>query len=339
MTRTEPRWLPNADAAGRVYSRLCRLETKTTDQSVADTSVRLRTVLREASALTIRLHDGIVVRPGFVVSREPNDTGSDRKLPARADRPPATRILGRKGIALRLMLTALFEAQTRTDPGEQPGTNDRPLSHATRGQIAWTDLLATSAEDALAGKTAMTQEDKQRRHLNSALGVLHRAGLVALPHGGEPRNNQREFTLMHESSVPESAAPYIVPASPQEGFVIPTTLFTNDWISVLSDAELAVLLMAMAIYQPNAEGFAIAAGTRTRVFGIGPETYESHRLLEAYGLLRVVRQTGRAPNGRIANFRAGEHVALPDSIQFLPIGLERDGYGTVCDALSSMFCR
>ncbi|WP_146231247.1 hypothetical protein [Micromonospora sicca] len=334
-------WMPTSRDTSRLISRLERLELKRVDQSVSDTGLHLRDLLRNASTMTIRLNDGVRVRKEFVCLREPMTNGSDRGVPPPHARPPSTRLMGRKGVALRLMLTALFEAQTRTEPGERPAGNPRPLSHAGRDGVAWTDLLATDADDAGNSRTMITRQDKQRRHLGNGLEALERACLVALPHRGEPRNIHREFMLLEETAAPTPKPPYSVPKNSDDSFVVPTALFTNGWISVLSDAELAFLLMTMLMYHPDEEeGVAVPAKARLQLMGIGPETYEAHRLLETFGLVRVTRQAGRAANGRVASVGTeGGRRALPDLVQLLPEGLKRDGYSTVADKLDSFFCR
>ena len=335
----EPPWVPKSREIERLLPRLERLELARVDKSVSETSRNLRELLRSASATTIKTNRGVRVRSEFVCLREPA-AGSDRGLPPPPARPPSTRLMGRKGVALRLMLTALFEAQTQTEPGEQPAGNPRPLSHASRDGIAWTDLLATDADDAGDSRMMITQQDKQRRHLGNGLEALERASLVALPHRGEPRNIHREFMLLEETAAPAPKRSYSVPKDADGSFVIPTALFTKGWISVLSDAELAFLLMAMLMYRPEQDGFTLHGRVRLQLMGIGPETYEAHRLLEAFGLVRVTRQAGRAANGRVASIGAdGGRRALPDVVQLLPDGLNRDGHSTVADKLDSFYCR
>jgi hypothetical protein len=335
-----PPWAPTSRETERLLARLQRLELSRVDRSAGDTAENLRHLLRSAPTRTIRVNGGVRVRSDFVCLREPPADGSDRGVPPPEARPPSTRIMGRKGVALRLMLTALFEAQTRTDPGARPAGNPRLLSHAGRDDVAWTDLLATTADDAGEGRTMMTQEDKQRRHLGRALERLEQASLVALPHRGEKRNIHREFELLEETAAPVPKPVYRVPEKSDESFIVPTELFTRGWINVLSDAELAFLLMAMAMEQPGQDGFTLPAKARLLLLGIGPETYEAHRLLEGFGLVRVTRQAGRAANGRITTMGPeGGMRAIPDLVQLLPDGLKIDGYGKVGDTLERFFCR
>ncbi|MBC9004099.1 hypothetical protein [Micromonospora aurantiaca (nom. illeg.)] len=336
MSRVDLSWIPAEPDRLRLVDRLERLYKSSMEVSVGDAMRNLRTLARTAPEATIRINDGVRVRNGFVCLTAPAE-GSDRRGLAAADRPPATRIMGRKGVALRLLLTALFEVQTRTNERKQAGPNTRPLSHAGAGQIAWTDLFASGAEDALDGQTAMTRQDKHRRHLATALGALGRHGLVTFPHWDDARNKQRGFELLVEHGQPGSNVPYTVPAYQDANtFVLPTGLFTRGWISVLTDAELAFLLMAAFMHKRDPEGFILPAGVRSRMLGIGPETYEAHRTLQAFGLVRVTHQRGRSPNGRLAQIAGGGQQPLPDMVQFLPEGLDQEAYGTVTEAIDRL---
>ncbi len=79
---------------------------------------------------------------------------SDRRLSIKEDRPPAARLITPRGAALRVFLTALFEAQARVRLGQHPG-NTRPLASRPGGVISWIDLLASDAEPYGKGKHRM----------------------------------------------------------------------------------------------------------------------------------------------------------------------------------------
>lgn len=78
---------------------------------------------------------------------------SDRRLSVKEDRPPAARLITPRGAALRVFLTALFEAQARVRPGQQPG-NTRPLASRPSGvnfqaeRAIWRQLIAQNAQEA-----------------------------------------------------------------------------------------------------------------------------------------------------------------------------------------------
>jgi len=331
-------WAPNDRDRGRLRGRLDRLNADATDTSVAATSANLRALWRHATSDAVRDAGGVRVRGEFVYLSEAAPPGaSDRRPPAPEHRPPSTRLMARRGIALRLMLTALYEAQTRTAPGGRPN-NTRPLANAPAGEIAWTGLVATDAQDALDGKTVMTKQDKQRRHLGNALDLLVRAGLVTLPHTTDARNKHRQFQLRMEGGQRSGTNPlYIVPRAGEETFIVPTRLFTRGWISVLTDAELAFVLMAAYLsHTGGPAGFTVTGKTRLLHMGIGPETYEAHRTLSRFGLITVTHQPGRAANGRVADMGGGRQNPIPDVVHFHPEGLDDDAYATVTKVLARM---
>ena len=96
---------------------------------------------------------------------------SDRRLSVKEDRPPAARLITPRGAALRVFLTALFEAQARTRPGQRPG-NTRPLASRAGGVVSWIDLLASDAEPYGKGKHHMSVSAKKTRQMESAIDRL-----------------------------------------------------------------------------------------------------------------------------------------------------------------------
>ena len=107
---------------------------------------------------------------------EPNGSLADRLLPPRSERPPATRLVSPRGIALRLYLTALYVAQSRP-PGVLPG-NKLPLADAD-APVSWADLIATAAQrHAYSGP-----REKKLRQIHDALRRLSSPGIPACPTG------------------------------------------------------------------------------------------------------------------------------------------------------------
>ncbi|MBF6371068.1 hypothetical protein IU469_36045, partial [Nocardia puris] len=110
---------------------------------------------RELTA--VRVRDGFVRLPFPLV-----DDTSDRSAPAPEHRPTSTRLMTPNGIGLRLMLIALFEAQSRTAPGTRADGTPIPLhARVGSGRIGWTTLLSSSAQPAGDGKYRMSVVDKQ----------------------------------------------------------------------------------------------------------------------------------------------------------------------------------
>jgi hypothetical protein len=330
-------WLPNDRDRSRLRGRLDRLNADATDASVATTTSNLRALLRNATSGTVAQSGGVRVRSEFVYLSEAATGASDRRAPAPEHRPPSTRLMARRGIALRLMLTALYEAQTRTAPGGRPD-NHRSLANPCPGETAWTGLVATDAQDALDGKTVMTKQDKQRRHLGKALDALTRAGLVTLPFASDARNKHRQFQLRMEGGQRSGRNPiYTVPRDSDDTFIVPTRLFTRGWISVLTDAELAFVLMSAYLAGASGpDGFMVTGKTRLLHMGVGPETYEAHRTLSRFELITVTHQPSRAANGRVADMGAGRQSPIPDIVQFHPEALDEDAYARVTKVLATM---
>jgi hypothetical protein len=231
-----------------------------------------------------------------------------------------------RGAALRLMLIALFEAQSRSRAGQRPD-NERPLQ-AAGNAIGWTDLLATDAKPSGAGRSYMSVAAKKGRHLRAALDRLAEEELVALPHGDDKVNRHRNFLLQHEGGR-RTAGPndrYVIPhRTDKQHFDVPVALFTNGWIHVLEDTELAFLLM-LAYYQygqPDAE-YRISSEVRLLHLGIGRDAYEAHALFNQLGIASVTEDPNRYPDGKVENYGKG-NFAIPHALRFLPDGLRQDG--------------
>jgi hypothetical protein len=257
---------------------------------------------------------------------------SDRRLPDKADRPPAARLMTPRGAVLRVYLTALFEAQTRTRPGRRPG-NKRPLESRKAGVIPWIDLLASGAKSSGTGRHHMSVSAKKTRQMGSAIGRLAEEELVELTHAGKPGNRKyEEFVLMHEGGHRPHGpnVPYQVPVvPPQQAFPVPSTLFTNGWIHVLEDTELSFLLMmAAAHHAMGGQAFIITAASRLLRFGMAHDAYEAHVLLSQLGLVTVTPDARRRPDGTVEEFNS-EGSALPHVLGFTPAGFDRDAFTTL----------
>jgi hypothetical protein len=268
------------------------------------------------------------VDTGVPVSMERRGDPSDRKLPAKEDRPPASRIMSPRGAALRIFLAALLERQARTRRG-----NRLPLTAGGNGVVSWTDLLASDAKSSGEGKYHMSASAKKVRQMESALDRLAAEELVELTGKDEPGTGKYEkFKLMHEGGRRATGPniPYQVPDPKQEPvFPVPVTLFTNGWIHVLDDTELAFILMMAACHHSTAgQAFRIPAADRLLRFGIGRDAYEAHMMLSALGLVSVTEDPGRHTDGKVKDYGSGGK-ALPQTLSFVPAGFDRDAFTTL----------
>jgi hypothetical protein len=278
----------------------------------------------------------VLVRHRFVRRAEPAPPGpSDRSLPEKQFRPPATRLLSPHGASLRFYATALFEAQAapRARPGQHPG-NKRPL-RGTQEQVGWEDLLASPAQDSRGRNVFMSEAAKKRRQLNATLLRLHREELVALPNIDASGSSKCEhFELLDEGGVRKQGAnePYLLPGKADKTFAVPTALFTAGWIHVLEDSEIAFFLMVASLGPPGAE-VKIAGEERLLHYGFGRANYDAHDMLERLGLLEVVAYQHRRGDGTVEDFENRRGALELHSFKLLPQGLETSAWAAVMTAI------
>lgn len=295
-------------------------------RSVATANLRK---LAETSGLS-----SIRIRKGFIRLDQPlADDLSDRSAPPHDCRPPATRLFAPRGIALQLMLIALFEAQTRTTPGARSEGTKIPLRGEGSARLGWTKLLATSASTASGGKYLMTATDKQLRQVKIALARLEREGLVTPKDASRKTSRYEEFRLMYEDVLfGRPNDPYRVPADDEPYFEVPVELLTHGWVHVLEDSELALLLIAIyKRHQLGDEPYKLEAGTRALLFGLGRDSFDAHLMLQRLDLIDVDADPHRYDDGKVNGYQ--NRGAQPHALMFLPDSLNRDGGATVEEQL------
>jgi hypothetical protein len=259
-----------------------------------------------------------------------------------ADQTPAVaRLLSPRGWALRLYLIAVFEAQCRLYPSMQVN-NRLPLLHKRPGQVAWLDLVAAHADaESRHIKERATPRRNRLRQLKAALVTLEREGLVELLGNAGRRDRYEGFQLLHEAGRGNYATPnlYTVPAGAEwrQCVRIPTSLFINGWIHALTNAEIAVYLMLQHLRDnhPRAHrtnGVYIYGPDREDHYGLGRDTYETHIMLERFGLVERIEDPRRNSKGRIKNYEPGERYQ-PHHFRVLAHGLNIRGVEQVLTRL------
>lgn len=326
-------------------------EAKPPHEGRRERLVRREVAIRKGMDNLQKLRDGgrktpidvIRIRHDFVF-RTDAVPASDRKLPSdRVHLPPSTRLITSRGSKLQFFLTALFDAQARTRPGRAP-TNDRPISGSGQTVVGWLDLLALDAQsrgrpDGKPNITHMQKKDHLKRQIDRTLASLHEEELVDFPNSQKTRGKKENFVLMHEGGRRKAGdnTRYEVPKNIESRvFEVPVELFTQGWIYVLEDSELALLLMAASLYDPKKPDRAamISGEDRLTHYGIIPNTFDKHEVLSALGLLEVVPDQVRYPDGRVPNYDpTGEYTPLPHAIRFLPDGLKEDAHKAILDYL------
>lgn len=237
------------------------------------------------------------------------------------------------GAALRLYLLGLFEAQMNTEPGMPPV--GLPL-RGDGGRIGWTDLLATDAEAQERGAVAVGVTDKKVRQLHSALKRLAAptVRLVHLPYLGRTTGKYELFQLLDEGGARGEGqnSPYVVPPAREQTVTLPADFFLNGWIHVLDDSEIVFLLM-LAHERGQADALVKVNGfERLMHFGIGPDTYAKHRVLQRFGLVHTERDPERDERGRVRH--PGDRLLLGShQFRLLDEGFERSAIEVVREAL------
>ncbi|UQB75914.1 hypothetical protein KI427_27155 (plasmid) [Rhodococcus ruber] len=259
---------------------------------------------------------------------------SDRSVPPSEDRPPSTRLMSPNGIALKFLLIALFEAQSRTKPGQKPAGNSTPLIGRSTSDISWSRYIASGARPSGKGKHRMSPANKKLRTLRETIDRLEKEDLVDCPNRSAPKDKQEGFLLMREDAVPGRTGDlYKVPSEDDDYFTVPTHLFTNGWIYVLEDSELALLLIATRMRHKYGDtGHRITASTRLLNYGLSRDSFYAHQMLDNLKLLQVLPDEARWLDGtRVENYSA--RGAKPHSLRFLPEGLQKDGPTALLDEI------
>lgn len=317
---------PNDKERAKLRKRRGRLHAMAKSVTEATTAMRALAAPSGIAAVNVRW---AFVDTGVPVSFQRRDDPSDRRLPAKEDRPPATRIMSPRGAALRVFLAALLERQVRTRPG-----NRLPVAAGGNGVISWIDLLASDAMSSGTPQYHMSVSAKKIRQMESALDRLAAEELIELAgKEEEPGSGKYEkFRLMHEGGRRATGpnVPYQMPDPQRERvFPVPVTLFTNGWIHVLEDTELAFILMTAACHHSLAGGmFCIPAADRLLRFGIGRDAYQAHMMLSELGLITVTQDPARHPDGKVKDYGSGGK-ALPHTLGFVPAGFDRDAFTTL----------
>lgn len=261
-----------------------------------------RTGGRDDSAAVGPAPRTILVRPKFLYDSPVADPG-----------PVLPRLQRNQGLALRLELLLLFDAQCRHAPGSAVSNVRNIARRADDTFASWRELVLTDAHTGgRRGKDGRMQRNAAQlrlRQITDALVVLESLHLVAIPRQERGNRRYRDFSLLSEAGNSEAPA-YLVP---NKGIDIPPEFFTNLWVWVLSDAEIATYLMlrTMRNKRPSkhiSHGVFVTSGFRESVFRLQRATWRSADTLYRLRLIDRLPSAGR-------NFRTGK---IGDPAQLAP---------------------
>lgn len=248
---------------------------------------------------------------------------SDRNAPPRDLRPPATRLITSRGIALQFALIAFAVTQQ--------GNADLPIRPRSGDARGWTDLVASPVLESRDGSGILRGiPEKKRQQIKTALKSMSGAGLV---HLGASGREYEGFQLYEESGVAERGdlIPYKPPKRKEPNvFSLPRGFMTNGWVHVLTDSELAVVLMlsCRVLAHEGAEpGFVwFEASDRVLHYGLGRESFgPALKPLEKLGLLEV-RSINRHPDGHVIGFSTDGLDARPHRLRLIKEGFDEPAW-------------
>ncbi|MFJ9847735.1 hypothetical protein ACIRYZ_46445 [Kitasatospora sp. NPDC101155] len=256
-----------------------------------------------------------------------------RPLPVE-ERPVAARMILPKGVALRLHLTMLFAAQC------QAGIDQRwrdlfPIEPNPNG-FSWASLVAANAT-ANPGILNADDATNKVRQLKEALKKLESLHLVALPRPSE-RDAIDKILLLDESGASTKAAPipYRVPALEEPCIELPSEFFTRGWVHALTTSEIAALLMWFDLRtfrsMDSSSGHPVSfvpGSVRQGWYGLGRETYETHKPLAAFELMDVVRPEKRHYDGKWQGFNIDKSDLTCHRVTLFPERFDRDAIRVV----------
>jgi hypothetical protein len=101
-----------------------------------------------------------------------------------------------------------------------------------------------------------------------------------------------EFRVLRETGrAIGDQVPYAVPMPTEQNlFSLDARLFTNGWVNVLEDAELAFLCMMADLQARNGYGpISIPGEIRIGYYGLGTDGYQAHHLLQRTGPIQITR--------------------------------------------------
>ena len=292
---------PTSKERAALEGRLRRVEADGFQEHLDTLTTKLTAYERAGGQLR---KAGLRVRPQFSWLSAPIEgESSDRKAPPRPLRPPATRISSGQSSALRVELLAIALVQLHRKPGAKAHLYELELPIAGHSsETGWADLVAAQPVDSNNRGLLITSRDKRARTVRSALTTLEEAGLVTVP--GQPKQSNRfeQFVLLHEAGTDDigERMEYTVPTKDESHFLMPPGFILNNWLHVLEDSEITVLLMAAcrrgAWYEDGM--WAFPGDVRLRHYGVHRDPYSrARKTLEWLGLLEV-REVGRHEDGR-----------------------------------------
>lgn len=249
----------------------------------------------------------ILLRRRFLARRQLIYVSGDRDKTPRL-KPALATLVAPKGLSLRLELTLLFLVQC----GRRRSSARIPLSLLpdpedpdSLGLIS----LSSTGNQPRAGSLYKRGVTKMRTaQVTGALDTLEALGLVEMEKTPDGRNDYYARMWLNREFGPLGADPerYKVPPANTDVVSIPIEFFTQGWIQVMTDSEIANWLMWRDLGQmrtaavTSADDLFIDAELRLGTYDITRDAWDTHLMLDRFGLMSAREgdlHVGKTPNG------------------------------------------
>ncbi|WP_327705553.1 hypothetical protein OG530_31625 [Streptomyces decoyicus] len=205
-------------------------------------------------------------------------------------------------------------------------------------------LSASITQHAGPGIQLASEDVNRRRQITEALKTLESMALVRA--NIKPGRFSTGLQLLCENgtSTDSSAIPYRVPNDIEPYVEIPVEFFLRGWVHVLTNSEIAALLMWFdrLKYSGTMVGAEegdpltvtfVTGDVKQGLYGLGREAYETHQTLDAYQLLDVIRPEKRYDSGKWEGYSNDASDLLCHRVSLAPAGFDRDAGEIVEDVL------
>ncbi|MEW2493753.1 hypothetical protein AB0942_09420 [Streptomyces nodosus] len=281
-------------------------------------------------------HPSVVrVRRPYVRHAVPLDVETERNGLPREKRPPAARLIAPRGVTGRLHLLLLLAAACQAAPGQQ-WHHTIPIEHGREQPLSLERLVCAFARHRGGTGYVASPRANKLRQITQALKTLNDQHLVDLPHRGE-HLPFRDFTLLCDSgqSTDNAHIPYRVPKKNDPCVDIPVAFFTHGWVHLLTPSEITAYLMWLDVNQrPEHEEPYVTGAVRAGAYGLTREAYETHRVLEAFGLIDVTPDPDRHDDGKYTGYHPDGRPPPCHRVTVTAGGLLQDAAARITEVLN-----
>ncbi|WP_369360845.1 hypothetical protein [Streptomyces sp. cg2] len=195
------------------------------------------------------------------------------------------------------------------------------MESTAKHPLSWMSLSASISQYAGPGIQLASEDVNRRRQLTQALKTLESMALVRANTGPGRFSTALQLLGENGTSTISSAIPYTAADDTEPYVESPVEFFTHGWVHVLTNSEIAALLMwfdrlKYAGVEVGAEEGApltityVTGDVRQGLYGVGRKAYQTHQALDAYQLLDVIRPEKRYDSGKGEGYSQGESDLL-----------------------------